>query len=134
VHELPPPMGFWSIHNTEVAGDRAYASWYSNGIVALDLESLDERVPGDPELVGQFVPPAAPSPVPFLSDIPVVWGVAVRSRKVENDGDDRGAKDRGGRDDEGRDDEKRGKIRRPVVFASDMNSGLWIVEPTGEAK
>jgi hypothetical protein len=105
VHELPVQLGDWSIHNNEVTGDRAYASWYSHGIVALDLTPLNRARPADPRKVGQFVPPAAPSTVPFLSDKPVVWGVAI------------------GADDQG----------ETVIFASDMNSGLWIVKPTGAA-
>jgi hypothetical protein len=90
VHALPAPDGFWSIHNNEVVGHRSYVSWYSNGIVALDLRPLRAADPRSPERVGQFVPPGNPE----------VWGVAVR----------------GGR-----------------VYASDMNSGLWILRPTGEA-
>jgi hypothetical protein len=50
--ELNPPEGGWSIHNTEVLADRAYSSWYSHGIVALDVSH-----PTRPAKVGQFVPP-----------------------------------------------------------------------------
>jgi hypothetical protein len=96
VHTLPPPDGFWSIHNTEVLGDHAYSSWYTNGIVALDLSPLSHRRSRDPVMVGQFVPAAAPD------HVAIVWGVYVR----RSDG---------------------------VVFASDMESGLWIVKPTGAA-
>jgi hypothetical protein len=103
VSELPSPTGDWSIHNTEVRGDRAYSSWYSHGIVALDLSPLDRSEPGNPRMVGQWVPPGAPSHTPVLhSGVAIVWGVAIR----ESDG---------------------------VIFASDMNSGLWIVKPTGPA-
>jgi hypothetical protein len=103
VRELPTPTGDWSIHNTEVRGDRAYSSWYSNGIVALDLSPLNQREPDNPRMVGQWVPPGAPSHTPVLhSGVAIVWGVAIR----ESDG---------------------------VMFASDMNSGLWIVKPTGPA-
>lgn len=56
--------GFWSIHNTEVSGDTAYSSWYSNGIVALDLSGL----PGPITRLGRFVPPG---------DFPSVWGVFI---------------------------------------------------------
>ncbi|MGH2731183.1 MAG: LVIVD repeat-containing protein, partial [Actinomycetota bacterium] len=49
--ELQPPAGTWSIHNTEVLGERAYSSWYSHGIVALSLED-----PENPVKVGQFIP------------------------------------------------------------------------------
>jgi hypothetical protein len=74
VRALPVPPGEWSIHNTEVTGDRAYSSWYSNGIVALDLGPLDRNRPRDPKMVGQFVP-TGESSLPF----PSVWGVAIRS-------------------------------------------------------
>jgi hypothetical protein len=60
--------GFWSIHNTDVSGDRAYVSWYSNGIVALDLSPLNGATPSDPVQVGQFIP----------GGFPEVWGVMVR--------------------------------------------------------
>jgi hypothetical protein len=76
VHELPAPEGFWSIHNTEVLRDRAYSSWYSNGIVALDLKSLNRPHAGDPHMVGQFVPAAAEG------HFPAVWGVYIRSDGV----------------------------------------------------
>jgi hypothetical protein len=90
VHRLPAPAGEWSIHNNEVVGDRSYASWYSNGIVALDLRPLRGADIDNPEKVGHFIPPRDPQ----------VWGVVAR----------------GGR-----------------VYASDMNSGLWILRPTGAA-
>ncbi len=90
VHTLPAPPGAWSIHNNEVVGDRSYVSWYSNGIVALDLTTLQGDDPRNPVKVGRFIPPGDP----------LVWGVVVE------DG---------------------------LVYASDMNSGLWILRPTGEA-
>lgn len=105
VHSLPSPFGDWSIHNNEISGSRSYVSWYSNGIVAIDLRRLDRPTPRDPVLVGQFVPPPGSSPVPFLDGRTEVWGVAVR-------------------------EEQHGA---PTVFASDMNSGLWIVRPEGPA-
>jgi hypothetical protein len=64
--EFPSRRGFWSIHNTEVWGDRAYSSWYSHGIVALDVGN-----PLAPELVGQFVPRTRRGRVPEM------WGVAI---------------------------------------------------------
>jgi hypothetical protein len=78
VHKLPAPAGDWTIHNTEVMGDRAYSSWYSNGIVALDLTPLDKRKPRDPRLVGQFVPPPMGEDLPFTG----MWGVYVRADGV----------------------------------------------------
>jgi hypothetical protein len=105
VHQLPPPLGDWSIHNNENLDERSYASWYSNGIVAINLQPLDRPTPRDPVRVGQFVPPPGSSSVPFLDGRIEVWGIAVRK---ESDGN-------------------------PTVFASDMNTGLWIVRPTGRA-
>jgi hypothetical protein len=85
IHDLTRAgNGFWSIHNTEVSGSTAYSSWYSNGIVALDLSGL----PGSITKRGQFIPPGFPE----------VWGVFV--------GDD------------------------GLIYASDLGSGLWIIEPT----
>ena len=103
VHKLPAPKGDWSIHNNEVFGDRAYASWYTNGVIAINLMPLHETPIRRPTNVGQFAPPGAPSRSPFIhSDVAMVWGVVVR----EADG---------------------------LLFVSDMNSGLWIVRPTGPA-
>jgi hypothetical protein len=76
VRTLPAPEGFWSIHNTEVAGDRAYSSWYSNGVVALDLEELSKGEDDSPRLVGQFVPTGTPHA--GGPPVPDVWGVAIR--------------------------------------------------------
>jgi hypothetical protein len=96
--ELFTPPGSWSIHNTEVNGDHAYSSWYSHGIVALDLVN-----PASPTLVGQFVPPTSDRFAGSLGHGPAeVWGVAI--------------------------DPETG-----IVYASDMRTGLWIVEPTGPA-
>lgn len=61
VGELEQPGSWFTIHNTEVAGSRAYSSWYSHGIVALDLTD-----PANPILAGRFRPPDA-----------MFWGVDV---------------------------------------------------------
>jgi hypothetical protein len=71
--ERKTPPGAWSIHNTEVNGERAYSSWYSHGVVALDLDN-----PEQPSLSGRFVPP----PSARFRDIygprgAAVWGVAI---------------------------------------------------------
>jgi hypothetical protein len=68
VQEFPGERGFWSIHNTEVFGDRAYSSWYSHGIVALDVSD-----PLAPTFVGQFVPRTP------KGEIAEMWGVAIDS-------------------------------------------------------
>ena len=75
IHKLPAPSGEFSIHNTEVVGSKAYVSWYTNGIVALDLEPLDRLQ--TPRLLGRFVPPPFPSRAGF-ADVTDVWGVVVR--------------------------------------------------------
>jgi hypothetical protein len=97
--DLAPPPGDFGIHNTEVLGDVAYSSWYSHGIVALDLSD-----PTSPALVGQFVPRASGARAGTFGDehFPMVWGVVV--------------------------DPATG-----IVYASDMRSGLWIVQPEGDA-
>jgi hypothetical protein len=103
VHALPPPSGDWSIHNNEIVGNRSYASWYSNGVIALNLSPLNRDEPENPRLVGQFIPAGAPSHADFIaSGVPNVWGVVIRKR--DN-----------------------------TIFVSDLNSGLWIVRPTGRA-
>ncbi len=56
---LTEATGCFSVHNTEVNGDRAYSSWYTKGVVALDLSPLAEAPPGPPVLVGRFVPEGA---------------------------------------------------------------------------
>jgi hypothetical protein len=78
VHRAPAPPGVWTIHNTEVLGTKAYSSWYANGIVALDLGPLNRRKPGDPRMVGQFVPPAAGVEFEYNG----MWGVFVRKDGV----------------------------------------------------
>jgi hypothetical protein len=101
--EPSPPPGDWTIHNTEVLGDRAYSSWYSNGVVAIDLSD-----PTAPRRVGRFVTPASDRRSKYLPDqsskgsYPLVWGVAI--------------------------DRSTG-----ILYLSDMRTGLWIVRPVGEA-
>lgn len=92
------PPGSWSIHNTEVLGDRAYSAWYSAGIIALDVSD-----PTNPFMVGQFVPDTSKRHANSLGTGPAeVWGVAI--------------------------DPETG-----IIYASDMRTGLWIVQPTGDA-
>jgi hypothetical protein len=74
VRKLPAPEGDWTIHNTEIEGKRAYSSWYSNGIVAIDIGNFVKgKRHGKLRMVGQFVP-SGPSTFPVAE----VWGVAVR--------------------------------------------------------
>lgn len=65
--------GSWSIHNTEAFGNRSYSSWYSAGIVALDISD-----PTNPQMVGQFVPQTSKRYANSLGPGPAeVWGVAI---------------------------------------------------------
>jgi hypothetical protein len=71
--EHPTPTGSWSVHNTEVRGNRGYSSWYSNGIVAIDLSD-----PTNPRRVGQFVPNTGARHANSLGVGPAeMWGVAI---------------------------------------------------------
>jgi hypothetical protein len=71
--EHPTPVGTWSVHNTEVLGNRAYSSWYSNGIVAIDFSN-----PLAPSRVGQFVPDTSNRHANSLGVGPSeMWGVAI---------------------------------------------------------
>ena len=98
--QLPPPLGFSSVHDPKVQGSRAYFSWYSEGIVVADIAQ-----PSQPRVVAQFVPPPTADPMGFFGPFflgdpsnppfPFVWGVFL---------------DRG------------------VVLASDINSGLWVLD------
>ena len=67
------PAGTWTIHNTEVRGETAYSSWFSHGIVALDVSD-----PTAPELVGQFTPNTSQRYTAGLGAGPTsFWGVAI---------------------------------------------------------
>ncbi len=70
---LHPPAGTWTIHNTEVRGNRAYSSWFAHGIVALDITN-----PTAPAKVGQFVPDTSNRYASSLGVGPAsIWGVAI---------------------------------------------------------
>ena len=67
------PPGGWLVHNTEINGDRAYSSWYTHGIVAMDLTD-----PTAPVKVGQFRRSSARRAAVFGPDAyPQTWGVVV---------------------------------------------------------
>ena len=71
--EHPTPTGSWSVHNTEVLGNRAYSSWYSNGVVAIDLSD-----PTRPRWAGQFVPATSNRHANSLGRGPAeMWGVSI---------------------------------------------------------
>jgi hypothetical protein len=98
--QLPPPIGFFSVHDPKVHGGRAYFSWYSEGIVVADISQ-----PAAPRIIGHFVPPPTADPMGFFGPFflgrednpafPFVWGVFPH---------------------------------RNYVLASDINSGLWVLK------
>jgi hypothetical protein len=72
-NHYPTPVGSWSVHNTEVLGDRAYSAWYSNGLVAIDVSD-----PTQPVGVGQFVPRTSKRHANSLGTGPAeFWGLAI---------------------------------------------------------
>ncbi len=116
--------GDYTIHNPWLVGTDVYASWYSDGVQVFDASNPDPDPTTSEELlprVAFWVPPAAQNPVKpsqrfVLSQMPQVWGVVVRETTDANGGrcvttDAVGA-------------------RRCLVYASDMNSGLWILRRT----
>ncbi|HJR46362.1 MAG TPA: hypothetical protein VJ927_12245 [Actinomycetota bacterium] len=67
------PLGDWTVHNTEILGTRAYSSWYSHGIVALDLTD-----PTAPVKVGQFRRSSTRRGAVFGPEgFPYTWGVVI---------------------------------------------------------
>jgi choice-of-anchor B domain-containing protein len=64
--------GDYSIHNPFVVGDRAFLSWYTDGIRVLDIAD-----PTRPREVASFVPPAAADPYRTFTNTAQVWGVCV---------------------------------------------------------
>ena len=68
--------GFYSAHDTVLAGSVAVSSWYSDGVRVVDLSD-----PGNPVEIGSFVPPPAVDPMGYWTApdgsiaFPMVWGV-----------------------------------------------------------
>lgn len=69
--------GDYSIHNPFVVGDRAFLSWYTDGIRIVDIAD-----PAAPREVAAFVPPAAIDPYRTFTDTAQVWGVYVQGDLV----------------------------------------------------
>ncbi|HEX6034415.1 MAG TPA: hypothetical protein VFY83_08270, partial [Anaerolineales bacterium] len=74
--QFPPPaeFNFYSVHDPKVRGRLAYFSWYSEGVVVLNISD-----PTQPEMVAQFIPEPAADPQGFFAPpevkFPFVWGV-----------------------------------------------------------
>lgn len=79
--QFPPPVGFFSVHDPKVRGSLAYFSWYSEGVVIVDIAR-----PADPRFVAQFVPEPAADPRGFFAppdvEFPFVWGTFVDKNYV----------------------------------------------------
>lgn len=69
--------GTYTIHNPFVVGDRAFLSWYTDGIRVLDIGN-----PAAPREVAAYVPPAAIDPYRSFTDTAQVWGVYVQGNLV----------------------------------------------------
>jgi hypothetical protein len=79
--QFPPPLGFFSVHDPKVRGGLAYFSWYSEGVLVVDIS-----LPANPRIVAQFVPPPAEDPRGFFAPpgvaFPFVWGTFVERNYV----------------------------------------------------
>ena len=79
--QFPPPAGFFSVHDPKVRGGQAYFSWYSEGVVVVDISR-----PANPRFVAQFVPEPAADPRGFFAppdvEFPFVWGVFVERNYI----------------------------------------------------
>ncbi len=98
--------GAWSAHDPEVVGTTAFVSWYAEGVVVLDLAD-----PAAPRVVGRFAPPPSTDPYGVfpLGDpgghSPQVWG-------IEPVSDARGS----------------------YLLASDVTSGLWVLQHDADVR
>jgi hypothetical protein len=116
--------GDYTVHNPFLVGTDVYASWYSDGVQVFDASDEDPVAGTEEESlprVAFWVPPAVQNPVKpsqrfVLSQMPQVWGVVVEDRRVEVPGVT-GRCTTGG-------------AKSCLVYASDMNSGLWILRRT----
>ena len=91
-----PDDGYYSVHNNVIVGGVEYVSWFSDGVRILDLSD-----PAQPEEIGFFVPAPQRDPQGFIV-APDGTELLTMVWGVAV-GDDPG-----------------------IVYASDMNSGLWI--------
>ncbi len=71
---LPPGIGYFTVHDPKIDGNDLYLSYYSEGVVILDI--TDVR---NPVQQAQFVPTPAADPRGLFfpgEELPLVWGVA----------------------------------------------------------
>lgn len=93
-HEDCDPRGTYSVHNTIVERDRAYFSWYSDGVLALDISD-----PYDPVETARYSP-GGDEFEEQNGGIQDVWGIYKEPGK-------------------------------PWIYASDRNSGLYVLKEYG---
>jgi hypothetical protein len=110
--------GDYTIHNPMLMGTDVYISWYSDGVRVVNAAN-----PRAPVEVAHFVPPASQNPVKpsqrgVLSQTPQVWGVFVEELAADR-------ASLGGTCVTGQ------ATPRCLVYASDMNGGLYILRRTG---
>jgi hypothetical protein len=122
--DMSSGAGDYTIHNPWLVGTDVYASWYSDGVQVFDASNPDPDPTTSEESlprVAWWVPPATRNPVKpsqrfVLSQMPQVWGIVVRETTDPN----------GGICVTG----ESVSVRRCLIYASDMNSGLWILRRT----
>jgi hypothetical protein len=96
-----PRNGYYSVHNNVVVGGLEYASWFSDGVRIVDVSD-----PTRPQEVGHFVPPREPDPQRFIVAPDGTRQMPMVWGVAVGDEPD-------------------------LVYASDMNSGLWIFRVGG---
>jgi hypothetical protein len=74
-HQFPPPgPGDFTIHDPKVRGNTLYLSWYTEGVVVMDISK-----PASPHIVAQFIPPEkAEDPLGVFypgEEFVEIWGV-----------------------------------------------------------
>jgi hypothetical protein len=65
-NEAVATSGTWSVHNPEVVGNTVYASWYSDGVRAIDISQ-----PKSPREIGFWTGAGAPADAPKVN----IWSV-----------------------------------------------------------
>lgn len=70
----PPPIGDFTAHNIVVRGSSVYASWYTDGILVIDISQ-----PAAPREIASFVPEPVPDPFGILPTVAEMWGIYVQN-------------------------------------------------------
>jgi hypothetical protein len=79
--EVTTPPGKYSVHDPKIVGNRAFFSWYAEGVVVADISN-----PAAPRVIAHWIPPPAADPFGFFEPPDVkfanVWGVFPLSRRT----------------------------------------------------